>query len=152
MDGEVRKFESGSDFCLTLKTSQNLYARGDNKYGQLGRGDFEPSEESQIVERLLEVQISDIFAGGSSCFAVVDKKQGHEVFVQELLKENQEEEMSSGEVKGMVTLNAADGQVNVHRAMVNALKLKVVSKTLTRSKLLFVVRLLYGELIGKDVR
>lgn len=55
MDGEVRKFESGSDFCLTLKTSQNLYTRGSNQYGQLGRGDFEPSEESQIVERLLDV-------------------------------------------------------------------------------------------------
>ena len=69
----------------------------------------------------------------------------------ELLKANQDE-MTSEPPKCMVTLNVADGQINVHKAMMNAMKLRVISKTITRSKLLFVLRLLYGELIGKDVR
>ena len=39
---------SGLNFQLTLK-DKNVYARGQNKSGQLGCGDLKPREEEQYV-------------------------------------------------------------------------------------------------------
>jgi len=84
----------------------------------LGRGTFDKSEDSGVIESLLDVQILKVFAGGCGCFAIAERKQGHERLVQELIEANRAEDPKI--TKEMVNL----GDIYIHSFMQTALQIQ----------------------------
>ena len=67
--GQVSKMACGSDFILTTNSSGNVYAKGANRFGQLGIGTTTPSENFKCIDSLLDSHVDAIFAGSRSAFA-----------------------------------------------------------------------------------
>ena len=55
--GQVHNMACGSDFILTTNSTGNLYAKGANKFGQLGLGDQKPRTNFKCVEALLDKNV-----------------------------------------------------------------------------------------------
>ena len=62
----------GSDFILTTNSAGNVYAKGANKFGQLGLGSQKPMPNFKCNEFFLDQKVEAIYAGSRSAFAFSD--------------------------------------------------------------------------------
>lgn len=70
--GQVHNMACGSDFILTTNGAGNVYAKGANKFGQLGLGNVKPQPKFKCIESLLDTNVQAIYAGQRSAFAFSD--------------------------------------------------------------------------------
>ena len=78
----------GTDFMVTLRTDGNLFSSGKNTHGQLGLSDFEPRDSFKCIEELAGADISKVFAGSRSCFAVAKSISATQKFLNEFINAN----------------------------------------------------------------
>ena len=67
--GQVNTMACGSDFIITTNGAGNVYAKGANKFGQLGLGTLKPEPKFKCIESFLDCEVHSIYAGSRSAFA-----------------------------------------------------------------------------------
>ena len=74
-NAKFSNIECGKDFCLMLAGNGILYTMGDNKYGQLGQGDFENRSYPTVVKFFIEnkLKVFQITCGYKHCAAKAGK-------------------------------------------------------------------------------
>lgn len=70
--GTVQSMACGSDFIITTNSAGNVYAKGANKFGQLGLGSQKPMPNFKCNEFFLDQKVEAIYAGSRSAFAFSD--------------------------------------------------------------------------------
>ena len=66
------KIACGSDFMLITNSAGNVYAKGANKFGQLGIGSQTPQPNFKCLESFLDKNVKAIYAGSRSAYAISD--------------------------------------------------------------------------------
>ena len=107
--GKVHQIACGSDFMLTTNSAGNVYAKGANKYGQLGIGSQKPQPKFKCVDSFLDTKVQAIYAGSRSAFAFSDLNGNTmRAFSEEHNSVNEEEKIDALP-RGMKHVQTSDG-------------------------------------------
>lgn len=87
---QIQTISGGTDFITLLKSDGHLLATGKNDKGQLGLNHFKTEEEFKCIEDLSGANISRVFAGSRSCFAVAKSNTATTLFIDELKMANKD--------------------------------------------------------------
>ena len=75
-NAKFSNIECGKDFCLLLTQNGYVYSFGDNKYGQLGQGDFEDRTYPTMINYFVDkkIKVTQISCGYKHCCAKGNNK------------------------------------------------------------------------------
>jgi len=135
---------------VTLRTDGILFSSGKNTHGQLGLSDLQPRDSFKCIEDL--TNISKVFAGSRSCFAVAKSTSATQQMLDEFIAVNVNMQQSA-RVKWLKIQTSDNQHVLVHRAIWHVYFSQAESLSLPRKAAVYLLRMLYGELnnISTDI-